>query len=113
MMEGCSDSDEYSLYGQQTERSREGLVNDNGNTTSSFADPTISSIDSIVQIKSPVHANFTGAVACIVDRQVEAGGRDSNLVAGARNQIVSQLEGYSCTTTNNLRFSQTNTEDNH
>uniref|UniRef100_A0A6N2K7F3 Potassium transporter n=1 Tax=Salix viminalis TaxID=40686 RepID=A0A6N2K7F3_SALVM len=51
MMEGCSDSDEYSLYGQQTERSREGLVNDNGNTTSSFADPTISSIDSIVQIK--------------------------------------------------------------
>ncbi|KAJ6703767.1 OSMOTIC STRESS POTASSIUM TRANSPORTER [Salix viminalis] len=60
MMEGCSDSDEYSLYGQQTERSREGLVNDNGNTTSSFADPTISSIDSIVQIKSPVHANFTG-----------------------------------------------------
>ncbi|KAJ6326953.1 hypothetical protein OIU78_013943 [Salix suchowensis] len=59
MMEGCSDSDEYSLYGQQTERSREGLMNDNGNTTSSFADPTISSIDSIVQIKSPVHANFT------------------------------------------------------
>jgi len=59
MMEGCSDSDEYSLYGQQTERSREALINNNGNITSSFADPTISSTDSIVQIKSPSHANFT------------------------------------------------------
>ncbi|KAJ7010934.1 LOW QUALITY PROTEIN: potassium transporter 11-like isoform X1 [Populus alba x Populus x berolinensis] len=59
MMEGCSDSDEYSLYGQQTERSREALINNNGNITSSLADPTISSIDSIVQIKSPSHVNFT------------------------------------------------------
>ncbi|XP_065851895.1 potassium transporter 11-like [Euphorbia lathyris] len=57
MMDGCSDSDEYSLYGQQTQRSREALLNDdiNGNTTSSV----ISSVDSIVPMKSPVHGNLT------------------------------------------------------
>ncbi|PSS11097.1 Potassium transporter like [Actinidia chinensis var. chinensis] len=48
MMEGCSDSDEYSLYGQQTERSREGLLRDDANM-----DLTFSSVDSIVQVKSP------------------------------------------------------------
>ncbi|XVF46034.1 hypothetical protein PTKIN_Ptkin02bG0255600 [Pterospermum kingtungense] len=59
MMEGCSDSDEYSLYGQQTETSRDGLLNDNGNTTSSKIDTTISSVDSIVPVTSPMHANLT------------------------------------------------------
>ncbi|XP_057510149.1 potassium transporter 11 isoform X3 [Actinidia eriantha] len=48
MMEGCSDSDEYSLYGQQTERSREGLLRGDANM-----DLTFSSVDSIVQVKSP------------------------------------------------------------
>lgn len=57
MMEGCSDSDEYSIYGQQTEQSRESLLNNNGNTTSSSVDLTISSVDSIVPIKSPAHVN--------------------------------------------------------
>ncbi|KAJ6943231.1 potassium transporter 11-like isoform X1 [Populus alba x Populus x berolinensis] len=71
MMEGCSDSDDYSLYGQQTERSREALLNDNGNTASSFADPTISSIDSIVQIKSPSHANFTSRSSDRTSSQAE------------------------------------------
>ncbi|KAH1072572.1 hypothetical protein J1N35_024900 [Gossypium stocksii] len=61
MMEGCSDSDEYSLYGQQTERSREGLLNNNGNgnTITSYADTTISSVDSIVPVKSPMHGSMT------------------------------------------------------
>ncbi|OMO92372.1 potassium transporter [Corchorus olitorius] len=59
MMEGCSDSDEYSLYGQQTERSRDFLLNNNGNTASTIMDTTISSVDSIVPVKSPMHANFT------------------------------------------------------
>lgn len=61
MMEGCSDSDEYSLYGQQTEQSREDLlINNNGNTTSSMTGLTISSVDSIVPaMKSPPHVNNT------------------------------------------------------
>ncbi|KAJ8758793.1 hypothetical protein K2173_000514 [Erythroxylum novogranatense] len=60
MMEGCSDSDEYSLYGQQTERSREALLNkSNGNITSSVTDLTVSSIDSIVPEKSPLNGNLT------------------------------------------------------
>ncbi|KAG8635697.1 potassium transporter 11 [Manihot esculenta] len=60
MMEGCSDSDEYSIYGQRTEQSRDALLNDNnGNTTSSAVDSIISSVDSIVPIKSPVNPNFT------------------------------------------------------
>lgn len=67
MMEGCSDSDEYSIYGQQTEQSREGLLNNNGNnkgnTTSSSVDLTISSLDSIVPIKSPAHMNSNTVVS--------------------------------------------------
>ncbi|KAJ0082644.1 hypothetical protein Patl1_12262 [Pistacia atlantica] len=61
MMEGCSDSDEYSLYGQQTEQSRDGLLNNNnGNTSSSVTGLTISSVDSIVPaMKSPLHVNNT------------------------------------------------------
>ncbi|KAG6395888.1 hypothetical protein SASPL_142021 [Salvia splendens] len=54
MMEGCSDSDEYSLYGQQTVQSR-----DNGETSTSNLDFTISSVDSIVPARSPMHVNTT------------------------------------------------------
>ncbi|CAI9782236.1 unnamed protein product [Fraxinus pennsylvanica] len=32
MMEGCSDSDEYNLYGQETQRSRDFLLKDNAHT---------------------------------------------------------------------------------
>lgn len=54
MMEGCSDSDEYSLYGQQTQRSGDFLLKDNNDlTNTSTLDYTISSGDSIV----PAHAN--------------------------------------------------------
>ncbi|XP_027185873.1 potassium transporter 11-like [Coffea eugenioides] len=59
MMEGCSDSDEYSLYGQQTQQSRDFLLKDNLNTSTSVADLTISSVDSIVPIKSPLNATPT------------------------------------------------------
>ncbi|KAF2286758.1 hypothetical protein GH714_027606 [Hevea brasiliensis] len=58
MMEGCSDSDEYSLYSQRIEQSRDALLN-NGNTTSAAVDSIISSVDSIVPVKSPVNANYT------------------------------------------------------
>ncbi|CAL5346679.1 unnamed protein product [Camellia sinensis] len=60
MMEGCSDSDEYSLYGQQTERSKDFLLSNNADTTASCnIDLTISSVDSIVQVKSPMQASQT------------------------------------------------------
>ncbi|KAJ1393096.1 Potassium transporter [Sesbania bispinosa] len=59
MMEGCSDSEEYSLYGQQTEQSRDGMLNNNRNTASVNVDLSISSVDSIVPARSPTHVNFT------------------------------------------------------
>jgi KUP system potassium uptake protein len=60
MMEGCSDSDEYSITGHQTEWSRDGLLNDTGSTISSTVELTINSVDSIVQVRSPPpHANIT------------------------------------------------------
>ncbi|TXG48325.1 hypothetical protein EZV62_027619 [Acer yangbiense] len=59
MMEGCSDSDEYSLYGQQTVQSIDCLLNNNGNTTSSNAGLSMSSVDSIVPVRSPLHVNNT------------------------------------------------------
>uniref|UniRef100_A0A2N9IWX2 Potassium transporter n=1 Tax=Fagus sylvatica TaxID=28930 RepID=A0A2N9IWX2_FAGSY len=61
MMEGFSDSDEYSLYGQTTQQSRDCLLNlnNNGNSSSSNVDPTMSSVDSIVPVRSPSHVNHT------------------------------------------------------
>ncbi|KAI3775916.1 hypothetical protein L1987_45676 [Smallanthus sonchifolius] len=55
MMEGGSDSDDYSLYGQQTRCSRDFFQPDTTNNTfSSVVDLTISSCDSIVPAKSPL-----------------------------------------------------------
>lgn len=65
MMEGCSDSDEYSLYGQQTEWSKDGLLNNNG------MDLTISTIDSIVPVKSPPHVNITVRSSGQISSQTE------------------------------------------
>ncbi|CAA0832226.1 Potassium transporter 11 [Striga hermonthica] len=52
MMEGCSDSDEYSIYGShQTHQSRDFLLNEgnnNGPTSNYDDDLTIASVDSIV-----------------------------------------------------------------
>lgn len=58
MMEGCSDSDEYSLYGQQTQQSREGFLKEM-NASAANAELTISSVDSIIPVRSPVHGNNT------------------------------------------------------
>ncbi|KAG2684127.1 hypothetical protein I3843_10G061500 [Carya illinoinensis] len=71
MMEGCSDSDEYSLYGQQTQLSRDGLLDNNGNSSSSNMDPTISSVDSIVPVRSPLHVNRTGGSSGQASAQTE------------------------------------------
>nr|GMD30313.1 potassium transporter 11-like [Ipomoea batatas] len=60
MMEGCSDSDEYSsLYGGQQTL----LKMNNSNTI--HTDLTISSVDTIVPVKSPQHAsNTTSSSGC-------------------------------------------------
>ncbi|KAI8524731.1 hypothetical protein RHMOL_Rhmol13G0171600 [Rhododendron molle] len=72
MMEGCSDSDEYSLYGQQTERSKDSLLRDNPNSAYCNFDPTISSVDSIVQVKSPLHrTNHSGVSSGQTSNQTE------------------------------------------
>ncbi|XP_020220430.1 potassium transporter 10 [Cajanus cajan] len=57
MMESCSDSDDYSLYEEENEHSRVGLLNNNVNTASLNMDPTVSSADSIVSVTSPSHMN--------------------------------------------------------
>ncbi|MBA0804583.1 hypothetical protein Gohar_004156, partial [Gossypium harknessii] len=97
MMEGCSDSDEYSLYGQQTERSREGLLNNNGNgnTITSYADTTISSVDSIVPVKSPMQGSMTVRSSEHVSNQTETDEleflnscRDSGVVHILGNTVV-------------------------
>ncbi|KAK6917009.1 Potassium transporter [Dillenia turbinata] len=59
MMEGCSDSDDNSIYGQQTAQSRDYLLNENGNTISSIVDQTLSSVDSIVPVRSPARGTGT------------------------------------------------------
>ncbi|KAL1359261.1 hypothetical protein HN51_004556 [Arachis hypogaea] len=61
MMEGFSDSDEYSLYGQQTVESRDAVLNNNNNdnTASSNVDLSISTVDSIVPVRSPSPVNIT------------------------------------------------------
>ncbi|XP_057532022.1 potassium transporter 11-like isoform X4 [Amaranthus tricolor] len=60
MMEGCTDSEEYSLYGQQTVESRECLLdNGNENTMSEFEHAIESTEDSIVPANSPLrYLNF-------------------------------------------------------
>ncbi|KAK7338731.1 hypothetical protein VNO77_19361 [Canavalia gladiata] len=59
MMEGCSDSDAYNLYGQHTEQSRDGFLSNNTNMVSSDMDLTMSSINLIVLVRSPPYVNIT------------------------------------------------------
>ncbi|KAJ8545180.1 hypothetical protein K7X08_017763 [Anisodus acutangulus] len=59
MMEGCSDSDEYSLYGQQTQNSADYLLRNNGNLTTANNDFTCSTVDSIIPVKSTNQGNST------------------------------------------------------
>ncbi|KAL5577434.1 hypothetical protein UlMin_019133 [Ulmus minor] len=95
MMEGCSDSDEYSIYNQQTEQSRDGLLN-NDNTISSDVDLTFSSVDSIVPVKSPVmNVNNTigssGQVSCqteIDEQEFLNNCRDAGVVHILGNTVI-------------------------
>ncbi|XP_070051448.1 potassium transporter 11-like [Nicotiana tomentosiformis] len=57
MMEGCSDSDEYSLYGQQTQNSMDYLLQNKSNPTT--GNNTCSSMESIVPVKSPTQGSNT------------------------------------------------------
>ncbi|KAM3361565.1 potassium transporter 11 [Capsicum galapagoense] len=57
MMEGCSDSDEYSLYGQQTQNSAGFLLRNNGNLTTGSSNFTCSTVDSIIRVESPIQGN--------------------------------------------------------
>lgn len=62
MMDGCSESDDYSVYDHQTEQPRDGFMNHNGNTASSIVDATTTSSadsNSILPANSPLHANNT------------------------------------------------------
>ncbi|KAG9157774.1 hypothetical protein Leryth_025596 [Lithospermum erythrorhizon] len=67
MMENFSDSDEYSLYGQQTQQSGECSLGDNADSYTSDLDVTISSVESIVPARS-LHTNHT----------IASSGRESN-----------------------------------
>ncbi|KAJ4975387.1 hypothetical protein NE237_000493 [Protea cynaroides] len=59
MMEGCSDSDEYSLYGQQTMQSGDFLLTQNSSTVNSNMEHITSGDDSIVPVNSPLRSNNT------------------------------------------------------
>lgn len=95
MMEGCSDSDEYSLYGQQTtQQSREGFVKEM-NASASNAELTISSVDSIIPVRSPVHGNNTMSSGRASSSHTEVGEleflnscRDSGVVHILGNTVV-------------------------
>ncbi|XP_042485856.1 potassium transporter 10-like [Macadamia integrifolia] len=59
MMEGYSDSEEYSLNGQQTMQSEDFLLTQNSSIVNSNVERIISGDDSIVPIESPLPANST------------------------------------------------------
>ncbi|XP_057797022.1 potassium transporter 10-like isoform X2 [Salvia miltiorrhiza] len=59
MMEGCSDSDDYSLYGQQTKQSRDFLLKEETRASTSDCDLTFSSVESIVPARSQTQISNT------------------------------------------------------
>lgn len=86
MMEGCSDSDEYSLYGQQTQRSRDLLTRENGSQPSDDVEMTMSSVDSIVPAKSPVGSS--GNRTEVDEMEFLRGCRDAGVVHILGNTVV-------------------------
>ncbi|GAB2234294.1 hypothetical protein Droror1_Dr00003541 [Drosera rotundifolia] len=58
MMDGYSDSEEYSQCGQQTTKSRDIILNSSGSGAQSDVDLTMTSVDTIMPVKSP-QANLT------------------------------------------------------
>ncbi|KAB1222073.1 Potassium transporter 11 [Morella rubra] len=92
MMDGCSDSDEYSLYGQQTLQSRDGLLDNNGDSISSNMDAIG---DLIIPVRSPVHVNNTLSSSGQASSQTETGEfeflkncRDAGVVHIMGNTVV-------------------------
>lgn len=57
MNASSSDTDEYSLPDQEEKQTSDSQFNGNGNTSLSMVDSSISSVDSIVQVRSPLHTN--------------------------------------------------------
>lgn len=85
MMEGCSDSDEYSLYGQQTQQSREYLLQGNTDTSTSTMNLTTSSTNWIV----PAAASSGSHGDTEVDElEFLSGCRDSGVVHILGNTVV-------------------------
>ncbi|PWA45988.1 K+ uptake permease 11 [Artemisia annua] len=96
MMEGGSDSDEYSVYGE-SQRSKDFLIPDTDhNTFSSVVDLTVSSGDnSIVPVRSPVYALNTGMSSGQVSSPMEVdetaflmGCRDAGVVHIMGNTVI-------------------------
>ncbi|GJW44979.1 potassium transporter 11 [Tanacetum coccineum] len=92
MMEGGSDSDEYSIYGE-SQRSKEFLLPDtNHNTFSSVVDLTVSSGDnSIVPVRSPVYAINTGMSSGQVSSHTEVD--ETEFLTGCRDAGVVHIMG--------------------
>ncbi|XP_022847892.1 potassium transporter 11-like isoform X1 [Olea europaea var. sylvestris] len=90
MMEGCSDSDEYSLYGQETQQSRDFLLKDNVRTYTSSNDLSISSVDSIVPAKSSMHKTVTspGRQTEFDELEFLSSSRDAGVVHILGNTVV-------------------------
>ncbi|CAA2990830.1 potassium transporter 11 [Olea europaea subsp. europaea] len=90
MMEGCSDSDEYSLYGQETQQSRDFLLKDNVHTYISSNDLSISSVDSIVPAKSSMHKTVTspGRQTEFDELEFLSSSRDAGVVHILGNTVV-------------------------
>ena len=57
MMDGGSDSDDYSIYDQETEQQSDVLLNQTGNSVPLNVDGTISSGDSIRSFNGHLHSN--------------------------------------------------------
>ncbi|XP_073149599.1 potassium transporter 10-like [Henckelia pumila] len=85
MMEGCSDSDEYSLYGQQTQQSREYLLQGNTDTSTSTTNLTASSSSRIVPAASSSGSHGDTEVD---ELEYLSGCRDSGVVHILGNTVV-------------------------
>ncbi|RYR17287.1 hypothetical protein Ahy_B03g062049 isoform A [Arachis hypogaea] len=93
MMEGCSDSDEYSLCGQKTVQSMDGMLSNNGNTrtASSNMDISVSSLDSIEPAKSPPHVKSSGQTSSqteVDELEFLNNNRDAGVVHILGNTVV-------------------------
>ena len=92
MMEGGSDSDEYSVYGE-SQRSKDFLIPDTDhNTFSSVVDLTVSSGDnSIAPVRSPVYALNTGMSSGQVSSHEEVD--ETEFLTGCRDAGVVHIMG--------------------